>query len=207
MNFLSHNLYHIYNQGNNRQALFWSKEDYITFLRQMGLVVLPHCDLVAYCLMPNHFHLVVYTDERVEVMRKQGGLMLDDLTNGIRKLLSGYARIYNKKYNRSGSLFRQKTKSKLLSNDLIIAGTNLTMVDYCTNCFHYVHLNPLRANLVERLEDWEFSSFRDYAGLRSGSLCNRELASRFCSYSPPDFVNDTYRNIGDEREAFFFSNE
>jgi hypothetical protein len=62
--------------------------------------------------MPNHFHFLVHTNEYSSVLVKQGGLIIDTLTNGMRKLLSGYARVFNSKYERSGSLFRQKTKAK-----------------------------------------------------------------------------------------------
>ena len=198
MNFIPDNLYHIYNQGNNQQNIFFDKDDYLIFLREVRKLLLPHCEIVAYCLMPNHFHLMVYTDERVEVLIKQGGLMIDKLTNGMRKLLSGYARIYNKKYSRTGSLFRQKTKYKLLSNDRILSNHSLSDSDYCCNCFHYIHQNPWRANLVNRMEDWDYSSFKDYAGLRNGSLCNKKLAEKYCSYNPKDFMKESYRDLTDD---------
>ena len=145
--------------------------------------------------MPNHFHLMVYTDERVLNIKKQGSLQIDDLTNGIRKLLSGYARIYNSRHQRSGSLFRQKTKSKCLSDYNIKYHQNLN--DYYFNCFHYIHQNSYVAGLVKRIEDWKFSSFRDYAGLRNGTLCNMKLAAKFCSYEPETFIETTYQIIED----------
>ncbi len=144
--------------------------------------------------MPNHFHLMVYTDERVLNFKKQGGLQIDVLTNGIRKLLSGYTRIYNSRHQQSGSLFRQKTKSQCLSE------TNSSVYkksDYYFNCFHYIHQNPFVARLVKRMEDWKYSSFQDYAGLRNGTLCNKSLAAKFCSYNPETFINTSYRIIED----------
>ena len=96
MKFIRDNLYHIYNQGNNQQQIFSCSEDYITFLREIRICISPHAEIIAYCLMPNHFHLLVYVDNRVDKVIKQGGLFIDPLTNGIRKLLSGYARIFNK---------------------------------------------------------------------------------------------------------------
>lgn len=87
--------------------------------------------------MPNHFHLLVYSDERIRDIKKQGGLLIDGLTKGIRKLLSGYARIYNSRHQQSGSLFRQKTKSKCLSDTNIDYGIN-KKTDYYFNCFHYI---------------------------------------------------------------------
>jgi putative transposase len=197
MDFTPHNLYHVYNQGNNKEILFRDKNDYLIFLQEISNLILPHSEIVAYCLMPDHFHLMIYMDERIGLLVKQGGLILDPLTNGFRKLLSGYARIANKKYHRTGSLFRQKTKSKLLTGaDGLTPALESGVIDNCTNCFHYLHQNPWKAGLVERLEDWEFSSFRDYAGLRDGSICNEEIAHSLCNYDLNTFMQVSYGEIG-----------
>ena len=189
MEFLPENVYHVFNQGNNREVIFRQEEDYLIFLRLLRKLILPQCDLLAYCLMPNHFHLMIHTDERVAEFAKQGGLFLDPVTNGLRKLLSGYARIFNKKYNRTGSLFRQKTKSKLLTDESIVVNATASVEDNCGNCFIYVHQNPWKAGLVVMLEDWAYSSFRDFAGLRNGTLCNKEMAGKYCSFDLVEFRN------------------
>ncbi len=189
MEFLSENVYHVFNQGNNREVIFRQEEDYLIFLRLLRKLILPQCDLLAYCLMPNHFHLLIHTDERVGQFTKQGGLFLDPVTNGLRKLLSGYARVFNKKYNRTGSLFRQKTKSKLLTDESFVVNATTSIEDYCRNCFIYVHQNPWKAGLVSRLEEWVYSSFRDFAGLRNGTLCNKEMAGKYCSFDLVEFRN------------------
>ena len=116
MNFSPDNLYHIYNQGNNHQKIFSCDEEYEIFLNLIRANIHAHCEIISWCLMPNHFHLLVYCDERIAELKKQGGIEIDDLTNGIRKLLSGYARIFNSRNERSGSLFRQKSKAKCLSD-------------------------------------------------------------------------------------------
>lgn len=203
MEFLPENVYHVFNQGNNREVIFRQREDYLIFLRLIRKLILPQCELVAYCLMPNHFHFIIYTDERVEQLAKQGGLLLDPVTNGLRKLLSGYARIFNKKYNRTGSLFRQKTKAKLLTEDSIVVTTTGGQVDYCAHCFIYVHQNPWKAGLVTRLEDWEYSSFRDFAGLRNGTLCNKQIAARDCSYDPVRFRNACTKEMTIDFDDYF----
>jgi putative transposase len=192
MNFSPDNLYHIYNQGNNRQEIFSCNEEYKFFLNLIRENIKPNAEVISWCLMPNHFHIMVYTDERILDLKKQGGLVIDSLTNGIRKLLSGYARIYNSRHNQSGSLFRQKTKSKCLSET---ASKMNTQQDYYFNCFHYIHQNPLIANLVKKLEDWDFSPFKDYAGLRNGTLCNKLLVAKFCSYEMTTFIRTSYQII------------
>jgi hypothetical protein len=80
-------------------------------------------------------------------------------------MLSSYTRKINFRTGRTGSLFQQNSKAKLLTDK-----------DHPFICFHYIHQNPLRAKLVSRLEDWEFTSYRDYAGQRAGTLSNKEMA-------------------------------
>ena len=63
MNFEPENLYHIYNQGNNRQKIFFTRENYLFFLNKIKMHILPHADIVAWCLMPNHFHLMIYVKD------------------------------------------------------------------------------------------------------------------------------------------------
>ncbi len=92
MNFLPDNLYHIYNQGNNLQKIFSFDEEYKIFLTLVKENISTNSEIICWCLMPNHFHVMVYTDERILNIKKQGGLQIDALTNGIRKLLSGYCK-------------------------------------------------------------------------------------------------------------------
>ncbi len=188
MNFLPNNIYHIYNQGNNRQTIFFHHQNYSLFLNLYKKLIHPFADTIAWCLMPNHFHFMIYTDDRCSTIIKQGGLLIDPVTNGFRKLLSGYARIFNNQNQRTGSVFRQKTKSKCLSDIVIKPGSQYQTQDYFINCFHYIHQNPVAAKLIPKPEDWEFSSFRDYAQLRNGNLCKKELATAYCDYNIENFT-------------------
>lgn len=64
--FASENIYHIYNRGNDKQLIFFNRDNYLYFLKKLRKYIFPHCEILDYCLMPNHFHLLVYADERVE---------------------------------------------------------------------------------------------------------------------------------------------
>ena len=108
------------------------------------------------------------------------------LANGFRQLLSSYTQAINKQRNRSGSLFRQKTKAKPLENG---------DYGYPFTCFHYIHQNPIHAKLVEKMEDWEFSSFRDYVGLRNETLCNPKLARTLLDISKGSFYKESLQVI------------
>lgn len=170
MHFENDQLYHIYNQGNNKQQIFFSHENYIFFLRHYRRTVSPFADTIAYCLMPNHFHFLIHTNNDSIQKLKVGSLTLTQLSDGIRKCLSSYAAAINKQQHASGSLFRQKTKADTVAK---------SSADYARNIFHYIHQNPLRAKLVTDLSNWEYSSYKDYIGLRKGTLINKELAAEF----------------------------
>jgi putative transposase len=143
-------IYHIYNQGNNKEAIFINSIDYIQFLKLFRKFVAPNCKVFAYCLMPNHFHFLIYATQEAATIKQSGNVETTLLANGFRLLQSRYAQEFNLKYNRVGSLFRQKAKAKSLRE-----GTS----NYLFIAFQYIHQNPLKANLVNKLEDWQYSSF------------------------------------------------
>ncbi|MFZ4414303.1 MAG: hypothetical protein ACOYOV_14565, partial [Bacteroidales bacterium] len=63
MQFEQGHIYHIYNQGNNKQHIFFKRENYLFFLQKIRKHILPYADVLAWCLMPNHFHLLVYVKD------------------------------------------------------------------------------------------------------------------------------------------------
>lgn len=160
-------IYHIYNRGNFRQRLFFEDRHYKYFLTKCHLYLKPKAEILAWCLMPNHFHFLVYVTEISLEPITVGGITMPAITNGFRLLQSAYAKGLNKEQGRTGNLFQQKTKAKLVSSP----------PDYSIITFRYIHQNPFAAGLANAVQDWQYSSLMDYAGLRNGSLCNRQLAA------------------------------
>ncbi|MDD3490056.1 MAG: hypothetical protein PHR62_09260 [Paludibacter sp.] len=75
MELIKDNIYHIYNQGNNRQKIFYNRDNYGFFLQKMNDYLLPYCDVLAWCLMPNHFHWMVYVREsELEIPTSRGAI-------------------------------------------------------------------------------------------------------------------------------------
>jgi len=210
MKFEENNIYHIYNRGNNRQPIFFDDENYLFFLKKLKKELTPYCKVLAYCLMPNHFHLMIWVgeiDTRLTAQRSSnssdvfgvetrptalsGRTGTEVLSRKIGTVLSSYTQAINKQQKRTGSLFQQKTKAKCLTQ----SGEN-----YPAICFHYIHQNPLRAKLVTKMEDWEYSSFKDYAALRKGTL--PEIA--FCKeiieipISSEEFFQESYAIISED---------
>lgn len=106
-------LFHIYNQVNNRQIIFFERENYLYFLFKTRKYLLPHCEILSYCLMPNHFHLLIYADERTMQTVKIGNNDINVLSYGFQNLLSSYTKAINGKFERTGSLFTKIPKQKL----------------------------------------------------------------------------------------------
>ena len=182
-----HQLLHIYNQGNNRQPIFFNEENYHFFLEKVKHFVSPAADILAYCLMPNHFHFLVYTNHSSCKVVKVGSLQLQTLSNAFRNLQSSYAQAINKQHKRNGSLFRQRTKMKVL-----LDSTQSIM------CLHYIHQNPLKARLVTKMENWKHSSFAEYCEPKNNLLCNLSLSEELLRFNKSSFYEDSYKEIGDE---------
>ena len=187
MQFFQNELYHIYNRGNNRRKIFYTPDNYIFFLKKVRRYLLPYCDILSYSLIPNHFHFLIHSDERTIATKTIRDQVRNPLSEGIRLLLSSYTQAINKQNKFTGSLFQQNTKAKP-----IVKGSR----NYDLTVFHYIHQNSYRANLVERMEDWEYSSFRDYCGQRSGTLCNKELAIKLLGLNMKTFYEESYKAIG-----------
>lgn len=179
MKFELNNCYHLYNRGINRQQIFFSKRNYEYFLEKVKVYILPHCSLISYCLMPNHFHFLIHAHQGTMCEVPNISLIKKNVVSeGIRLLLSSYARAINKQEVRTGNLFQQKTKSKCLSPDDLRPGILMHSSLYEEDVFNYIHYNPVKAGLVSTPGEWEFSSYNEYLGLKPNGLCDVDLGIR-----------------------------
>jgi putative transposase len=152
-------LYHIYNQGNNRLKIFFTRDNYLFFLKKIRQHILPHADILAWCLMPNHFHLMIYvhTLEITIPLAKSDGLTSSEavtkrsLNDSIGLLLRSYTRAINKQRQMSGSIFRNTTHAECLTETEGSSptffntshGTRIAVYlpekEYPQVCFNYIH--------------------------------------------------------------------
>ncbi len=195
MKFEKGQLYHIYNQGNNNRKIFYNKDNYFYFLRKLKLFILPYADILAWCLMPTRFHLMVLVNElelplaqhSSDDLKSSDELKTRSFTDSIAIMLRSYTRGVNKQQNISGSLFRTHTKTECLNCHKAItpsfitkqSSTSIDIIeaekDYSQICFDFIHQIPVKAGLVKNTTDWDFSSAKDYAGLRAGKIVNKKL--------------------------------
>ena len=196
-------IYHIYNQGNNRRKIFFGRDNYLFFLKKIKTYISPYTDILSWCLMPNHFHLMVLVRE-VELPVGSQSFNIYTMTSShrinkkvrsfndsIAIMLRSYTRAINKQQKLSGSLFKAHSKAEcvncpdgitpsfLIKNGVTEIQVNNPEKEYPQVCFNYIHQNPVKANLVDKTTDWEFSSAGDYAGLRNGKLVNKKVAGEY----------------------------
>lgn len=134
-------LYHVISRGNNRQKVFFSADDYNSFLAALAKVrkFIPF-SIHAYCLMPNHFHLLIEVGQH-------------PLSEIMQRLLTSYTIRFNLSHKHHGHLFEGRYKAILCDKN-----------SYLLELVRYIHLNPVKAKLVSDPAQWQWSSHSAYLG-------------------------------------------
>ena len=226
--------YHIFNRGNNSQNIFHNRENYLFFLKKMDEYLTPFASIASWCLMPNHFHWVIFVhrdkikfkddaltshqgitksinrkDKFNEEMKSDSHTLSGSesmtkyrtINESIGILLRSYTRAIQKQEHFTGSLFQKHTKAKPLIDEIQIDpaywntsfGTQINISEgksYLETCIEYVHQNPVYSRLVQVAEDWEYSSLKDFSGLRDGKLIDYDLLKK--EKLLPEFANSSH---------------
>ena len=141
--------FHIYNRGVNKEDLFKEERNYHFFLQQYKLYSSDVLETLAYCLLKNHFHLLVYVKENVEVPRRDGqGMFKMNASKQLGHFFNSYAQSINKAHQRTGPLFESPFERKLVDNEAYLKA----MIYYC-------HHNARHHGFVRDFREWEFSSY------------------------------------------------
>jgi len=185
ISFINDNYYHIYNRGIDKRIIFENDHDFKRFQESLRLFNSPNSiwladanqktevkpqdrlvDIVCYCLMPNHFHLLL--KQRVD----------SGIPNFMRKLGTGYSLYFNMRKERSGSLFQGTYKAKLVTDD-----------NYLTHLSRYIHMNPVelvdsnwkvagiknKRTAFDFLDKFQWSSYPDFISEVSGKIISRSI--------------------------------
>lgn len=219
--FVENGYYHVYNRGVDKRIIFEDEQDYTVFLHFIKVLLSPlpekqlhplaeltgfdpirfrpllttlhgKVDLVAYCLMPNHFHLLL----------KQ--VPLNGMSEFMRRLATCYVMYFNRKYERSGYLFQGRYKAVLVTED-----------SYLLHLSRYIHLNPYEltgSDLVKlvKLSTYPYSSYACYLGRKNAEWLNptpilsffksrlRTKSTKYTSYQSfvEDFKEDPRELVG-----------
>ena len=132
-------IYHVMLKGIDKKDIFAGKQDYEKFLYYVNRAMeISKFEVYGYCLMPNHVHILL----------KEGTEKIGD---AIRRIAVGYAQYFNIKYGRNGHLFQNRFRSEPVNDDV-----------YFLIVLRYIHQNPIKANMVINMEDYEWSSYNEY---------------------------------------------
>ena len=152
--------YHIYNRGAGHQPIVRESENYLYILRliktyagESGIAV------IAYCLMPNHYHLL---------LRQDGAAPAGVLPQ---KVFNSYTKAFNKRYDVTGTLFEGRYQAIHVAQD-----------EYLLHLCRYIHANPMKDGLASYLEEWPYSNYHEWIGARAGALVDRAFVQ---AHFPP----------------------
>lgn len=148
---LSTSFFHVIVQGINKEYIFEqnkAKEKYLKILKSTKEKY--KIDIVSYCIMSNHAHMLIHTDS------------VSDLSMFMKKTNEDYARYYNYVKERNGYVFRGRFLSE-----------PITDIRYLLNCIAYIHKNPVKAKMVNKCQDYKYSSYNEY--LKKNNFLSEEL--------------------------------
>ena len=166
--------YHIYNRGNNSEKIFFSEENYAYFLKLLTKYIFPVADIYAYCLLNNHFHILVRIKEKNEIeINKLKFSTVEkpkevSASRQFSHFLNAYSQAVNKKYARTGSLFEKRFERKRISDN-----------HYLRQVILYINTNPLKHNLVEKPKDYKWSSYNSHISNAKTKLKRKEVIELF----------------------------
>lgn len=202
--FVNGQIYHVYNRGTEKRTIYESTRDYQRFIKSMSyyriqgpkpkfsLFFYPRAKkidfskkiitILAYCLMPNHFHLLV----KQEV---DGGI-----TEFVSKLSNSYTKYYNTKHKRIGPLFQGEFKSVLVESD-----------EQLVHVSRYIHLNPLVSYLTKNLDSYTWSSYNEYINNAPKYCSTSEIMGFF--KNPEDYIQFILDQAGYATELAFIKHK
>ena len=140
--------YHIYHRGNNRENIFVEKRNYHYFFKLYTKYIVPIADTYAYCLLKNHFHILVRIKETSEIS-EDSHILLSNPSRQFSNFFNSYAKSFNKTYKRTGSLFEGRFGRIRVDSE-----------EYLSHLILYIHFNPQKHGFVKDFRTYPYSSYR-----------------------------------------------
>ena len=162
--------YHLYNKGNNREALFKEDRNYYYFIELYRRYIYPISDLYAYCFLPTHFHFLL----RFKDIKELNDIYQEDdqLWKQMRNYLGTYTKTINNTYHRTGHLFQGRYSRKIVPND-----------EYFFRLIVYIHQNPQNHGIVSDFRSWPYSSYNAYENQNERSIVSKKIFSDLDLYN------------------------
>ena len=171
--------YHITSRGDDRKKIFSNETDFRKFLAYLKKAKEKfNFYLYAYCLLDNHYHLLLETGQA-------------NLSQIMQYLNTAYTIYYNTKHKRHGHLFQGRFKSILIEAD-----------SYFVELTRYIHLNPVKAKMTDSAEEYPWSSYKTYLSKGSGDLINKEKGQELLAMDSSTYRQFIQGGIKDQKDPF-----
>jgi REP element-mobilizing transposase RayT len=148
--FRANTFYHVFNHANGNEDIFREEDNYRFFLEKYEKYISPVADTFAYCLMKNHFHLLVRVggiEQDLQDFQNLGGLG-NKVSQSFSNLFNSYTKAFNKKYKRMGSLFIPNVRRIAIDEE-----------EYLRRSVVYIHRNPIHHGFVDDIRHWPHTSY------------------------------------------------
>ena len=186
------NYYHIYNRGNNGIDVFLEHENYYHFLRLYAKYIEPVAETYAWCLLKNHFHILVRIKDKIEIEQKELTYITTekpktiDPSRQFSHLFNAYTQAVNKRHNRTGSLFETTFERKLVSSE-----------KYFQQLIFYIHNNPVHHGFVKQMSLYPWSSYETVISDKLTKLKRKEVVELFGDLENFVFYHNQQQNLNE----------
>lgn len=145
--------FHIMVQGINKEYIFnnnYQKNQYIKLMKKYKEN--EKIKIITYCIMDNHAHIIIYSED------------VKEISQYMKKLNGAYGKYYNKTNQRVGFVYRNRYQSQFITD-----------IEYLKKCINYIHMNPVKANMVKKVDQYKYSSYNEYIGKEKNNLIDIKL--------------------------------
>lgn len=184
------NYYHIYNRGNNGIDIFLETENYYYFLRLYAKYIEPIAETFAWCLLKNHFHILVRIKDKTEINTQELTYSttekpkLIDPSRQFSHLFNAYTQAINKKHKRTGSLFETSFERK-----------SVTSEKYFRQLIFYIHNNPVHHGFVKQVTQYPWSSYETIISQRPTKLKRTDVIELYNDIENFVFYHTQQQNL------------
>lgn len=155
--FLPGHYYHIFNRGNNKENIFRETRNYHYFLKLMNIYLLPISKIFSYCLLRNHFHILLQIKQTEDLPESYKSKL--NIFQAFSNMFNEYTKAINKAYHRTGSLFQEHLHRLIIKDE-----------KYLKQLIIYVHLNPEKHGFIDKYSNYKFSSYNSFISKKETNL-------------------------------------
>ncbi|SIT96392.1 REP element-mobilizing transposase RayT [Epilithonimonas bovis DSM 19482] len=182
--------YHIYNRGNNKEAIFFDDDNYRYFLKLLLKYIDPVADVYAYCLLKNHFHLLIRIKSEQEINVSDFKFSTIEKSKSINPskqfshFFNAYTQAINKRYNRTGSLLEKPFERKRITDE-----------NYLKQIILYIHNNPVKHGITSNANQYFWSSYHSILSDKPSKLKRKEVLDYFENETNFIFSHNNYDSL------------